>query len=142
MKNSLVEIRKQAEQAVIGMSEGDIKTKAFETILKHLLSGAQFVQQTGTSQNRGASKSAAKSKGLANTAPKSCTERILFLKGEQFFKTQRSIAEIRAELKKNGWHYPVTSLSGPLQNLVRNRELRREYVDDADGRKGWKYSNP
>lgn len=140
MKSNLVEVRKQAEQAVNDMPDGDIKVKAFETILNHLLSGAVPIREHGARRRKG--ESVTVDKTLAGKTPKSCTERILFLKNDDFFKAQRSIAEIRTELKKNGWHYPVTSLSGPLQGLVQNRQLRREDVDGGDGRKGWKYSNP
>ncbi len=39
MSKELIEIRKQAEAAVHDMPEGELKTKAFETILTHLLFG-------------------------------------------------------------------------------------------------------
>jgi hypothetical protein len=139
MKNDLVELRKQAEQAVRDMPEGDLKVKAFETILAHLLSG-----NTGraAAPSDGKSKVALKQKESVPASPKSLGDRVLFLKTEGFFISQRSITEIRDELKKNGWHYPVTSMSGPLQSLVQNRKLRREKVGDGEDRKGWKYSNP
>jgi len=138
MNSELVAIRKQAENAVSDMPEGDIKVKAFETILTHLLSSPT----QGQPEPRTKSKPQPAEKPRAKESATSSSERILSLKQEGFFKTQKSIAEIRAELKKNGWHYPVTSLSGRLQALVQKRHLRRENVDDADGRKGWKYSNP
>jgi hypothetical protein len=138
MTNILIELRKQAEQSVEGMPDGDLKVKAFETILAHLLSSA------GTEKRHEApdSKPLSRVKPKAGKAPASVTERLLSLKGDGFFSTQRTIAEIRQELKKNGWHYPITSLSGPLQVLVQQRNLRRERVDDERGRKGWRYSNP
>jgi len=140
MKNSLVEIRKQAEQAVHGMADGDLKVKAFETILNHLLSGN--AGGPAASVAGADAKASPKQKGTAPKAPKSFGERVLSLKADGFFTEQRSIAEIRQELKKNGWHYPVTSMSGPLQSLVQKKSLRRERVDEKEGRKGWKYSNP
>ena len=136
MKNALVELRKQAEQAVHDMPEGPLKVKAFETILAHLLSGN--VGKSGDENGKPKSK---KGETGADAPPKSLSERILSLKGEGFFGSQKSIAEIRQGLKKNGWNYPVTSLSGPLQSLVQKKELRRERVDEDEGRKGWKYSN-
>ena len=122
------------------MPEGVLKVKAFETILTHLLSGdvGKRVQSVSKGKPRPTQKGEA-----VPTAPNSLTERILSLKGEGFFSSQRSITEIRQELKKNGWHYPVTSMSGPLQRLVQKRELRREQADDGDEeRKGYVYSNP
>lgn len=139
MTNNLVELRKRAEQSVQGMPDGDLKVKAFETILTHLLSS-----DTGGEKRRAApdNKAASEDKAKSGKLPVSATERLLFLKGDGFFSAQRSIAEIRQELKKNGWHYPVTSLSGPLQVLVQQRKLRRERAEDERGRKGWRYSNP
>src|SRR5437016_2551280 len=127
IKNSLVEVRKQAEQAVRDMPDGDLKVKAFETILTHLLSNSTDRQAPlSTTSTSGGSKGQSKKKETVSQVPKSAGDRILFLKTEDFFTTQRSIAEIRLELKKNGWHYPVTSLSGTLQSLVQKRQLRRE----------------
>jgi hypothetical protein len=123
MKDAIVQLRKQAEQAVHDMPDGALKVKAFETILAHLLSGATGSRaETGNGNGKTESK---KNVATTNVPPKS----------------QKSIDEIRQELKKNGWHYPVTSMSGPLQSLVQKRELRRERVNDEEGRKGWKYSN-
>jgi len=139
MKSSLVEIRKQAQDAVRDMPDGEIKTKAFETILTHLLSTSGTAEPQPPRQRNTPRQREAASTGAT---PNSCAGRMLFLKGEGFFKSQRSIADIRVELKKNGWHYPVTSLSGPLQSLVQKRQLRRENAEGEKGRKGWKYSNP
>lgn len=138
MKSDLVGLRKQAEAAVQDMPDGELKVKAFETILAHLLSDGAV--RTDPPVERKAI-SAGKSREPGGKQPTSATDRILAIKNEGFFASQRSIAEIRQELKKNGWHYPVTSLSGPMQALVSNRTLRRENVKDGKGRKGWKYSN-
>jgi len=144
MKSNLVELRKQAEQAVQDMAEGDLKVKAFETILAHLLSagtGRPSSPVLSGGRAGSSSKGHLKQKEGSPQVPRSVGDRVLFLKSEDFFASQRSIADIRIELKKNGWHYPVTSLSGPLQSLVQKRELRREQTNDEGG-KGWKYSNP
>ncbi len=138
MKNTLVELRSQAEQAVHDMSDGALKVKAFETILAHLLSGnARNIGEPASGNGKSQRK---KSETTPKEPPQSLPERILFLKAEGFFGSQKSIAEIRQELKNNGWHHPVTSMSGPLQSLVQKRELRREHVNEGEGRKGWKYS--
>jgi hypothetical protein len=139
MTNNLVELRKQAEQAVHDMPDGDLKVKAFETILNHLLSGNADMSLGAV---RTAKKASPKQKDATPHPPKSFGERVLSLKAEGFFAEQRAIADIRQELKKSGWHYPLTSMSGGLQRLVQNKALRRERVDDETSRKGWKYSNP
>lgn len=139
MNNALIELRKQAEEAVKDMPEGELKVKAFETILTHLLSSAS---SQGVERVSAKTKAQPKQKEAMSKAPKTIGERILFLKEEAFFKAQKSLAEVRSELKKNGWHYANTDLSGPLQLLVQRRLLRREQVADNEQRAGWKYSNP
>ena len=137
--NSLAELRKQAEAAVRDMPDGDLKGRAFQTILTHLLaSGPPAADRKAIPTKT----TAQKDPSVQRKVPSSVGERLLSVKAEGFFNEQRSLAHIRQELKKNGWHYPVTSLSGPLQHLVRARELRREVGKDKDGRKGWRYSNP
>lgn len=134
MKNTLVDLRKQAEQAVQDMPESELKTKAFETILSHLLSTKDG--HTAESDNGSEKPRSNKTESETKHPPTTLPERILSLKADGFFSSQRSIAEIREELKKNGWHHPVTSMSGPLQFLVQKKHLRRERIDGS-----WKYSN-
>jgi hypothetical protein len=43
----------------------------------------------------------------------------------KFFAKPKGIGAIRAQLADLGHHYPVTSMSGPLQDLARHRKLRR-----------------
>jgi len=130
-------LRKQAEAAVDDMPDGPLKVKAFEVILEHLL---------GQSKNAATDEPAAKASskgggGARSTNPRSAVDRIIMLKGEAFFASQRSIGEVRDELARHGWHYPLSSLSGKLQSIVRRRELRRMMV--VEGKKSiWKYSEP
>jgi hypothetical protein len=140
MQSHLVELRKQAEQAVDGMPDGDLKVKAFETILSHLLASKPHAAPAPKSEL--ALRTKANTAEPAANSPSSLGARIQHLATEGFFASQRSIDDIRQELKKNGWHYPVTSISGPLQLLVQKRILRRENVLQEEGKKGWKYSNP
>ncbi len=76
----------------------------------------------------------------ASSSESSCSGRMLALRDDGFFAAQRSISEIRMELAKHGWHYPLTTLSGRLQALVQRRHLRREKVKDGR-KKAWRYSN-
>jgi hypothetical protein len=57
---------------------------------------------------------------------------------EDFFKKQRTIAEVKAELANQGHHIALTSLSGPLQKLTQERRLRRQKI--TGGSKGSKVS--
>ncbi|SRR6266446_9766163 len=143
MSKELIEIRKQAEAAVHDMPEGELKTKAFETILTHLLSNVDSANKKDRGPAAAKVTPQIKEKGHpVGKVPTTAEERIVFLKGENFFDTQKSIGEIRQELKKSGWHYATTALSGPLQSLVQKRQLRREKAADDKQRAGWKYSNP
>ncbi len=136
----LVEARKAAERAVSEMADGDLKVKAFEVILGHLLAGreqpaAAPEAETGSGQvERGR-------KTRKSAAPNSAGDRVLALKEEGFFKDQPTIGEIREALKAHGWNYPVTSLSGTMQTLVQQRKLRRQRQKKGN-KKVYRYSNP
>lgn len=114
----------------------DLRGRAFEVILAHLLE-MSLISKAPQAPKALPSKQTGKTKEVA---PNTLQGRIQALKDEEFFKDQRSLADVRAELRTKGWHYPATSLSGPLQHLVRQRELRREQIGDGK-KKIWKYSN-
>lgn len=42
-----------------------------------------------------------------------------------FFKKPKELSAIKLALQEHGHHYPVTTLSGIMLRLVRNRQLRR-----------------
>jgi hypothetical protein len=135
---TVVDLRKQAESAVADMPDGELKTKAFQVIFERLLDAVGGA--TTPSQTLPGSKEIpnAAAKGLN---PTSCIDRLLLLKAQGFFQTQKSIADVQEELGSRGWHYPTTSLSGPLQTLVQRGKLRRMRVKEG-GKEVWKYSLP
>ncbi len=106
----LIELRKQAEKAVAEMPDGELKVKAFEVILDHLLSGGRSAQAGAADEDEASTRRSKKQK--ESTAAKSIGGRILVLQDEGLFKTQKTIGEVREELKAHGWHYPLTTLSG------------------------------
>ena len=129
----LIVARKRAERAVEGMAEGPLKIAAFQTILAKLLTESDPVER--------AQPVPVKAPAVRSVQAGTLTGRILAIRSEGFFKTQRSLGEVRESLGSRGWHYPLTTLSGVMQALVRQRQLRRERV--AVGNKQvWKYSNP
>lgn len=133
---TLVDFRKQAEKAVSDMADGPLKVKAFEMILNKLLDGAEM---EGSGREKANTKPKAQKKSITSKDEKSIAGRILRMREEGFLKELRRISEIQRELAASGWHYPVTSLSGPLQALVRKRELRRLKVKEGN-KSVWKYS--
>jgi hypothetical protein len=130
----LVEVRKAAERAVADMPDGELKVKAFEVILGHMMGEPEAPANPDRPEAEAAARPAKKGRNTKTT-----TGRILVLRDEGFFRTQKSIAEICDELATHGWHYPQTSLSGPLQSMVRRRELRRMHGKKGN-KKLWVYS--
>lgn len=63
------------------------------------------------------------------TSKKGIKDYILDLKEEGFFKERKSIADVKDALESRGQIYAVTSLSGPLLDLVRNKDLGRVKED-------------
>ena len=133
----LVELRKEAEKAVAEMTDGDLKVKAFEVILGHLLGAPEGTTKTpakaGVEAEARPAKQAAKAKSAA--------ARVLVLRDEGFFRNQRTMGEISDELAAHGWHYPLTSLSGTLIGLAQRQELRRVRAKKGN-KKVWLYSEP
>jgi hypothetical protein len=131
----LLESRKAAENAVADMTDGDLKVKAFEVILGHLLGASEGTAETPAK----AGVQAEGKKTLEAAKAKSAVARVLVVRNEGFFKNQRSMGEISDELAAHGWHYPFTSLSGTLITLAQRQELRRVRTKKGN-KKVWLYS--
>src|SRR5690242_20451550 len=116
----LVAARKRAERTVEGMAEGPLKTAAFQTILARLLTDTDTAGHAQLAPIKVATR--------GNQQSGTLTGRLLTIRSEGFFKTQRSLSEVREGLGSRGWHYPLTTLSGAMQSLVRQRQLRRERI--------------
>jgi hypothetical protein len=136
----LIEARKTAERAVSDMSDQALKLKAFEVILARLLAQHQK-EDLGPKQDP----KQRRAPNLVNVAGRSSENskrgRILRLRENGFFEQQRTITELRDELRNRGWIYQLPSLSGPLQQLVQQGALRRALVNDGK-KKIYKYVNP
>ena len=57
--------------------------------------------------------------------PKNATQMILKMKKAGYFKSERTAAEINEALKKEAFHYPITTIHPVLIRLVRKGELGR-----------------
>lgn len=130
--DKLKELQRKALEAVSDMPEGELKTRAFEIFLKHLLDA----QSPQPSHKPATSEKAIEKPTKSSRQPGTVKSRILLLKDEKFFEVPKTIKDVKDELRAHGWIHPTTALSGPLQSLVRNRYLRR--VKE----KIWKYVNP
>ncbi|MGA2716830.1 MAG: hypothetical protein ABSG41_27390 [Bryobacteraceae bacterium] len=137
------EIVKQAEAAVASIKDGDLKTIAFGKILDTLLGqgGNPKEQDQGSSYKRAAkrkrTKSIAAKPDRRKGGPKGYVEELI---EEDFFKTPKTLAAIRAELGNRGHHIPVTSLSPPMMLLCQDRRLRRQKAKDGK-KQVFTYSN-
>ncbi|MFZ0737908.1 MAG: hypothetical protein WBL70_17800 [Candidatus Acidiferrales bacterium] len=134
----LILARKKAERSVADMADGELKTKAFEVILQKLLLSGPFHSADPVPASL-PPVPGDKARAAAKT-PISLRDRLLAIRADGFFAKHRTLGEVRAELAARGWHYPLTSLSGAMQALVRSLELRREQVS-AGLKKSWRYSN-
>jgi hypothetical protein len=133
----IVDARKKAELAVEGMTDPSLKVKAFEQIFARLLDATETRERPATSGRRRPGRGRAPA---AASRSDTLLGRLLVLRDDSFFKSQRSLSDIREELGSRGFHYPLTTLSGAMQRLVRNRELRRERVKSG-AKKTYKYAN-
>ncbi|HMD75962.1 MAG TPA: hypothetical protein VKG86_01175 [Terracidiphilus sp.] len=138
--------RQFAEKAVADIQDRELRTAAFTVLLGHLLATGNAALAVAPAALRERKErttpsktTTAKGKAAAASSTKS---RLLALREKEFFKMQRSLGEVREELRRHGWHYPLTALSGPMQDLVRERFLRRERLSEGGGkRKVWRYSD-
>jgi hypothetical protein len=137
-----------AEKAVADIQDREFRTAAFTVLLGHLLAtgnAAPAAASAALREDKGRTTTPSKTtpaKGKPSAATSTKKSRLLALHEEGFFKKQRSLGEVREELRRHGWHYPLTALSGPMQDLVRERLLRRERLSEGGGkRKVWRYSD-
>lgn len=136
MGKQYAELVKQAESAVTGMKDAELRRVAFERVLNDLLDSDNDVG--GERRARAASspkkKAALQPKTKKRSGPQAYVEEMV---DDGFFKKPKTISAVKAELENRGHHIPLTSLSGPMQKLCQKRTLRRQ---KADG-KTFSYSN-
>ncbi len=63
--------------------------------------------------------------GHANNGREGLHTPLRALVSEDYFRTKRTIGEIRAKLEEQGHIYPIQRISTPLLRLTRDRTLRR-----------------
>jgi membrane protein involved in colicin uptake len=133
-----------AEKAVQAVKDPELKRIAFQKVLDDLLSGGSGGGGDRKEPTRRKSK---RSKGpSAHRAPKSAASGprayIRELHGDGFFKKPKTITDVKVELENRGHHIPMTSLSGPLQALCKEKLLRRQRTGtEGKGKKTFAYSN-
>jgi hypothetical protein len=136
----------EAEAAVAAVKDPELRAVAFEKILSTLLEGhisqqgSKVTKRTGTTGTPTATSQERKGETKKPSGPKAYVEALI---DEGFFEKQRTIADVKAELANGGRHIAVTSLSGPLQALTRERRLRRQKgtANDSGTKTTYAYSN-
>ena len=136
--HNYVDLVAQAEKAVAGVKDPELRKIAFQRILDDLL---------GASDSKGAHQAPSRTKESASAAPKKKgakagpNGRLVELCDDGFFAKPKTIAQVKAELENQGHHIPVTSLSGPLQRLCQRKVLRRQKVKASGKKETFTYSN-
>lgn len=135
MTKPYAELVAQAEQAVAGVKDAELRRVAFERVLNDLLTGSdesrKTKRRTGAQVGKSESRKSAEKK---RSGPQSYIEEMV---EDGFFEKPRTISEVKAELENRGHHIPVTSLSGPMAKLCQKKMLRRQKPDG----KAFSYSN-
>lgn len=127
MTKPYAELVTQAERAVAGVQDAELRRVAFERVLADLLLGAEETPKPRQPSPVRATKHAApKSPRKKRGGPQSHIEEMV---NDGFFKKPKTISEVKAELENRGHHIPVTSLSGPMQTLCQRKVLRRQKAD-------------
>lgn len=119
------ELVAQAERAVTGVKDPELKRIAFQKILDDLISSKNKINESTASKKTKHRTHAPSAGGGAKGGPQFYVEEIV---SEGFFKKPKTIANVKAELENRGHHIPITSLSGPLQKLCQRKVLRRQRV--------------
>lgn len=130
------ELVKQAEKAVAGVKDPELKRIAFQKILEDLINGKK---KPGASlaPSKGKRARSPKASGETRSGPRSYIQEMA---DEGFFKKPKTIANVKAELENRGHHIPITSLSGPLQKLCQDKILRRQRIKSGN-KQTFAYSN-
>lgn len=131
------ELVTQAEKAVSGVKDPELRRIAFQKILDDLIGGSAVpAAKAHVVTRKRATQTEEKKK--ARGGPQAYAEELVV---EDFFKKPKTIAEVKAELENRGHHIPLTSLSGPLQKLCQRKMLRRQRIKTSDKKQTFAYSN-
>ncbi len=132
------ELVKRAEAAVKSVTDPELRRVAFEKILDDLLAGQPAKDKPGPKGAKAKpGKAATPTKNTKKKGPQAYVEELV---DEGFFRKQKTIAQVKAELENRGHHIPLTSLSGPLQKLCQRRVLRRQKTKASGKKQTYSYS--
>lgn len=132
------ELVAQAEKAVAGVKDPELKRIAFQKVLDDLLVPSRGAARGQSTPSKKQQAQGSKAKRNAKGGPQAYLDE---LADEGFFKKPKTIANVKAELENRGHHIPLTSLSGPLQKLCQRKILRRQKLKTTGKKQTFAYSN-
>jgi hypothetical protein len=120
----------QAEKAVRGVTDPELRRIAFQKVLEDLLGGGISSSVKSSPAEKVTGKAPVKRRSrrakAAGTGPKAYITELI---DEGFFKKPKTITAVKVELGNRGHHIPLTSLSTPLIRLTKAKALRRSKGD-------------
>ncbi len=127
----------QAEQAVAGVNDPELKRIAFQKVLEDLLAAPARAADlpAATPTKRGAAR---RRKAASTSGPRGYIQELI---DEGVFKKPQTITNVKALLENRGHHIPLTSLSGPLQAMCQKKLLRRQKIKASGNKQAYAYSN-
>ncbi len=127
----------QAEKAVAGVKDPELKRIAFQKVLEDLLAAPARAADLPTAKPSKRAPARPRRSALAS-GPRRYIQELI---EEGFFKKPQTIANVKALLENRGHHIPLTSLSGPLQAMCQRRLLRRQKIKASGNKQAYAYSN-
>jgi len=132
------ELVAQAEKAVAGVKDPELRRVAFQKVLDDLLGTRAAAPASKSAVRKGTAKETSRARKPKKGGPQAYVEELV---DDGFFKKPKTIAQVKAELENRGHHIALTSLSGPLQKLCQRRTLRRQRLKTSGKRQTFAYSN-
>ena len=130
---------RKAEEATADIKDPELRKIAFSKILDHLLGGAKEVREAPQIR-RGPGKigKPIRSTPSPQEGPMTWLEDLI---REGFFDLPKPSGDILGKLAEQGHHLQLSNITWQLQQLVRQRKLRRQKKQESAGKKAaWIYS--
>lgn len=138
----LAELAVEAEKAVAGVKDPELRRIAYQRILDDLIGAPSAASSREPSAKKAQphrnAEPAMGRKVHRRGGPAAYLQELV---DENFFKKPKTMANVKAELSNRGHHIPLTSLSGPLQSLCQRRILRRAREAGPGKKNQFAYSN-
>jgi hypothetical protein len=140
----LTRARRAAEAVVADMTEGDLRSAAFEIAFRHLLASADEPAQPKRKARSPRTRKQVASDGSKSRAKRSRSSggaqtQVRALLDDGFFSKDHDLNEIVEELRRTGHIFTQQEVNTPLRRLTKSRVLSRREEPRADGKTRWVY---